>query len=74
MGHLFGHDLFRAIPRLGMAQKSLKIKRRRRRRRSSQGHRSVFFTIFTNLQISAVENFDLISNETTATINFPKYG
>ena len=40
MGHLFGHDLFRAIPRLQMAQKSLKNKRRRRR--SKHGHRSVF--------------------------------
>ena len=27
-GHLFGHDLFRVIPRLGMGRKSLKTTRR----------------------------------------------
>ena len=57
-GHLFGHDFFRAIPRLEMAIKSIKMMRRRRRRRSKHGHRSApkklsprSFTVFSSVTV-----------------------
>ena len=77
MGHLFGHDLFRAISRLEMVQKSLKMMRRRRRsrsrrRRSSQGHRSDFSPISQIFRFQPWKISTIFSNETTATANFPQ--
>ena len=76
-GRLFGHGLFRAISRLEMVQKSLKMmrrsrRRRSRRRRSSQGHRSDFSPISQIFRFQPWEISTIFSNETTATANFPQ--
>ena len=60
-GHLFGHGLFRAIPRIGMFQKSQNDASEEEEAEEEQPRTQLhFFVIFTNLQISAVAKFDHI--------------
>ena len=54
MGHLFGHGLFRVIPRLQIAQKSLKTSV------GVGGILNMTGPFFYHFQISAVGNFDPI--------------